>query len=183
MTPLARLAAAAARIVAGPQETRVILLYDDAEAYRSGWSWPEGRQALVRLRHRIAPGAVLMAWEGGACAFDPDDPDSPALAPAPTAQGRPHCPGIGLFPSLLTHQGPALAELPNGQTLHLPPAKDASAHGRLSWIRHFLHIPSQTSCLLHPFVLHGVALRRMGPIVGAFPVYSAWPLALRRLDL
>jgi hypothetical protein len=183
MTPFARLAAAAARIVAGPQETRVVLYDDVAEAYRAGWIWREGLQALIRLRQEAAPDAALMAWEGGACAFDPGDPESPALAPAPAIQGRPHCPGLGLLPNLLEQGGPALAELPDGQLLLLPPVEDASAHARLSWTRCFPHFSSSGHRFPHPFLTRGIVLRRTGPLVGAFAVRDAWPLALRRLDL
>jgi hypothetical protein len=183
MTPFARLAAAAARIVAGPQETRVVLYGDVAEAYRAGWIWREGLQALIRLRQEAAPDAALMAWEGGACAFNPGDPESPALAPAPAIQGRPHCPGLGLLSNLLEQGGPALAELPDGQLLLPPPVEDASAHARLSWTRCFPHVSSSGHRFLHPFLTRGIVLRRTGPLVGAFAARDAWPLALRRLDL
>jgi hypothetical protein len=178
MTPFARLAAAAARVVAGPQETRAMLLGDAVEAHRAGWTWPDGLQALARLRQRLAPDAALVAWEGGACAFDPEDPESPVLAPAPGVQGRPHCPGVGLLGSLLDRGGPALAELPDGQALHLPPVADSSAHARLSWSRHLSKIPA-----LHPLIARGVVLRRTGPLVGAFALHEGWLLGLRRLDL
>jgi len=180
MSPVERLAHGAACIAAGPAETRLSFLGSRPwpEAFRAGWIWNEGARALQNLRKRLKTQALVMAWEGGACAFLSDAHDSPILVPAPGTAGRAHCPGVGLFGPLLARVGPGLAEIPDGEAILLPPLEATTAHARLLWTRYLPDpIPAR-----HPLVAGGVLLRRAGPMIGAFAPGGAWPLALRRLD-
>lgn len=178
MSPVDRLAHGAACLAAGSAETRISFLGSNKEAFRAGWAWTEGARALEDLRLRLETEAFVMAWEGGACAFLPQSPDSPVLAAAPGMVGRAHCPGVGLFGALLARGGPALAEIPDGGAVLLSPPDADSAHARLRWAS---HLPDPVPAR-HPLAAAGVLLRRAGPLVGAFAPGDPWPLAMRRLD-
>lgn len=179
VSPIDRLAHGAAGLAAGSAETRLSFLGSSEEAFRAGWVWTEGARALEALRLRLKTEAFVMAWEGGACAFLPPSPNSSVLAAAPGMAGRAHCPGVGLLDALLVRGGPALAAIPDGGAVLLPPPDGDSAHARLRWASHLPHpVPAR-----HPLLAAGVLLRRAGPLVGAFAPGDPWPLAMRRLDL
>jgi hypothetical protein len=132
--------------------------------------WRAG--TIEALLDQRADGLSLLAWEGGAAAWDDHDV---ALAPGP--DGRPYERMLCQSLDSIATPGPALADLPEGWTALPSPWETRSAHARLLWES---VLPGQ---IRKPAAIldGGARILRRGALVALCPAHLSTPLGLRRI--
>jgi len=167
----AEAALALARAAGGGTEV-ALLAPSGAEAE----AWIAGRRRAGAVERRLDEirGAhlSLLAWEGGAAAWDDD-----AIAVAPGPDGRAFDRLLCQTPEIVAEGGPGLDALPEGWTALPSPWEATSAHARLRWES---LLPSQTR-RPHALLDGGARLLRRGALVALCPLSLTTPLGLRRI--
>lgn len=132
--------------------------------------WRAGQ--VETLLDQRGQGVSILAWEGGAAAWDDD-----AIALAPGPDGRPFERLLCQAPETVAEAGPGLADLPDGWTDLPSPWEIQSAHARILWES---LLPSQ---IRRPAAVldGGGRILRRGALVALCPARLSTPLGLRRI--
>jgi len=162
---------ALARAFGGGTET-AFLAVAGAEAQ----AWIAGRRRAGIIERQLdeirAPHLSLLAWEGGAAAWDDAD-----IAIAPGPDGRAFERLLCRPPGIVAEAGPGLDGLPEGWPALPSPWEATSAHARL--LRESL-LPSRIR-RPHALLDGGARLLRRDTLVALRPLSLTIPLGLRRI--